>query len=520
MPRTLEQQLEKSLQQNELMATSIIKLTQQLKQVNEELTLQREQNQYLLKQLFGRKKESLSSENIHLNQTDLFEDDPSFNCPEQTGTQSDEEINEVATIRRHKKKGHQKEKIAHLPVVEHLYREENCTCPQCASAMKEIGKEIIREEVVYVPARLENHRHVRYSYSCQNCQKTGDTFIIKAEVPKAPLNGSFASASLIAETIYQKFQQKVPTYRQESHWKWMNFEIKRTNISNWHKETADYYFEPLVQLMKKHLLKEDVLHADETTFKVLDSERTKDYVWLFSTGRYADKKIHIYQHGPSRSSEVPLAFLKGYQGYLHSDDFSAYSKLIDVTSVACFAHVRRKFYDALPTKEGEKKSTSRLAVEKCDAIFKKEKELAELSIEERHSKRDQFIKPKLDEFFEWLRTLNPMVKGKIGTAISYALKQETKVKTVLKDGRLVLTNNLAERGIKSLVMGRKNWLFAATTGGARSNASILSIQETAKANGLNPRSYFDYLLTHLPNQKNIPLEAYLPWAPKVQKDCR
>jgi len=89
------------------------------------------------------------------------------------------------------------------------------------------------------------------------------------------------------------------------------------------------------------------------------------------------------------------------------------------------------------------------------------------------------------------------------------------VKTVLKDGRLALTNNLAERGIKSLVMGRKNWLFAATTGGARSNAAILSIQETAKANGLNPRNYFEYLLTHRPNQKNTPLEAYLPWAPEV-----
>lgn len=515
----LEQQLKKSLQQNELMAKSLAELTQQLKQVNEELALQREQNQYLLKQLFGRKKESLSPDNSDPNQTDLFENDPSFSWPEQTGDQSAEEIIEVTFTSRRKKKGYQKEKIAHLPVVEHLYREENCTCPHCTSVMKEMGKEVIREEVVYIPARLENHRHIRYAYSCQTCEKSGATSIVKAEVPKAPLNGSFASASLIAETIYQKFQQKVPTYRQESHWKLMNFEIKRTNISNWHKKTAEYYFEPLVRLMKKHLLKEDVLHADETTFKVLDSERTKDYVWLFSSGRYADKKIHIYEHGPSRSSEVPLAFLKGYRGYLHSDGFSAYGKLIDVSSVACFAHVRRKFYDALPAKEGGKKSTSRLAVEKCDVIFKKEKELAELSIKERHCKREQFIKPKLDEFFEWLKTLNPMIKGKIGTAISYALKQETKVKTVLKDGRLVLTNNLAERGIKSLVMGRKNWLFAATTGGARSNAAILSIQETAKANGLNPRTYFEYLLTHLPNQKNIPLEAYLPWASKVQKEC-
>ncbi len=300
----------------------------------------------------------------------------------------------------------------------------------------------------------------------------------------------------------------------------MNFDIKRTNISNWHKKTSEYYFEPLVQLLKKVLLKEEVLHADKTAFNVLDSHRTKDYVWLFSSGRYAEKKIHIYKHGPSRGSEVLENLLAGYKGYLHLDGYSSYGKLTDVTSIGCFAHVRRKFYDTLPAKEGEKKSTSRLAVERCDVIFQEEKKLADLTVEERQLKREQFVQPKLEEFFGWLRTLNPMIKGKIGTAISYALKQEAKVMNFLKDDRLVLSNNLAERGIKSLVMGRKNWLFAATTEGAHANAAILSLQETAKANGLNPQKYFDYLLTHLPNQKNTSLEAYSPLDPKVQINCR
>lgn len=179
----------------------------------------------------------------------------------------------------------------------------------------------------------------------------------------------------------------------------MNFDIKRTNISNWHKKTSEYYFEPLVQLLKKVLLKEEVLHADETTFNVLDSHRTKDYVWLFSSGRYAEKKIHIYKHGPSRGSEVLENLLAGYKGYLHSDGYSSYGKLTDVTSIGCFAHVRKKFYDALPAKEGEKKSTSRLAVERCDVIFQEEKKLADLTVEERQLKREQFVQPKLEEFF-------------------------------------------------------------------------------------------------------------------------
>lgn len=509
---------ERLLKQNELMAQNIADLTQQLKLVTEELTLQREQNQYLMKLLFGRKKETLADENTHPNQVDLFEEDPSFQWPEQTGDQSEEDMIEVTTIRR-KWKGQQKDKIAHLPVVEILHQEKDCTCPQCASAMKEMGKEVIREEVFYIPARLENHRHIRYAYACPACERKGATSIVKAEVPKAPISGSFASASLIAETIYQKFQQKVPAYRQEQHWGLMDFTIKRTNIANWHKKVGEYYFEPLVQQMKEELLKEEVLHADETTFNVLESSRTKDYVWLFSSGRYANKRIHIYQHGPSRESKVPETFLKGFTGYLHSDGYSSYNKLAKVTPVGCFAHVRRKFFEALPTNEGKKKSTSREAVEKCDALFKAEKKLADLTVEERHAERKKLVRPLLEDFFGWLRTLNPMVKGKIGTAISYALNQEAKVMNILEDGRLVLSNNLAERGIKSLVMGRKNWLFSATTAGAHSNAAIMSLLETAKANGLNPRVYFEYLLTHLPNRKNTPLEAYLPWAPKVQAEC-
>src|SRR5699024_12657479 len=117
----------------------------------------------------------LSRDKVHPKQTDLFEDDPSISWQEQTGGKRKEKIIEETTVRHHKKKGHQKEKIAHLPVVEHLYREENCTCPQCSSAMKDMGKEVVREEVVYIPAGLENHRHIRLAYSCPSCEKYGET---------------------------------------------------------------------------------------------------------------------------------------------------------------------------------------------------------------------------------------------------------------------------------------------------------------------------------------------------------
>lgn len=136
----------------------------------------------------------------------------------------------------------------------------------------------------------------------------------------------------------------------------------------------------------------------------------------------------------------------------------------------------------------------------------------------RYDQRLELVKPKLEAFFDWCESLT--AHGKLGTAINYALNQKERMMNVLKDGRLVLSNNLAERGIKSLVMGRKNWLFSKSFEGAHAVTTILSLVETAKSNGLHPRKYLDYLLTYLPNRQNTPLEAYLPWNPKVQMECR
>ena len=136
--------------------------------------------------------------------------------------------------------------------------------------MKEISTSLVRQEVRFIPARMENHRHFQKTYACSNCEKTGThTPFVKSEVPKLPLNNTAASASLIAETMYQKFEQKVPAYRQEAHWALLGYSIPRHNMTNWHIKCSEYYFEDLVSEMKNELLRSEVLHADETTFKVL-----------------------------------------------------------------------------------------------------------------------------------------------------------------------------------------------------------------------------------------------------------
>ena len=515
MSKKSEQQFEGIVEKLDKLLEENIKLKQQIAQKDDELALQKEQIDYLMQKLFGRKKESI----MDPNQVTLF-DDKLFSYPEQTGEQNVEEVTIERKTRRRKRKGLKDLQLSALPTVDHIHEIEDCTCSACQKVMKEVSTQLIRQEVKFIPARMENHRHFQKTYACSNCEKTGvKTPFEKAEVPKLPLNNSAASGSLIAETMYQKFEQKVPAYRQEAHWALLGYPIPRHKMTNWHIKCSEYYFEDIVSEMKKELLEAEVLHADETTFKVLaDKERQKSYMWLFSTGKYTKRPIHIYELGPSRGAIVPEKFLGDYQGFLHSDGYSAYSKLEGITSVACLAHIRRYFYDARPQSYSED-SLAHKAVLMCNELFKIDKNFSELSIEDRYDLRRSRLKPKLDAFFNWCESLVVASQSKLGRAVAYAIKQKERMMNILHDGRLVLSNNLAERGIKSLVIGRKNWMFSASVKGARSNATILSIVETAKANDLHPRKYLEYLLTHLPNRKNTPLEAYLPWAPKVQVEC-
>ena len=199
--------------------------------------------------------------------------------------------------------------------------------------------------------------------------------------------------------------------------------------------------------------------------------------------------------------------------------WSAYQQLPDVTLVGCFAHVRRKFYDALPTNYTNADYSAQ-AVSKVDELFELERMWQSLPNNERFEKRQEILKPKLEEFFEWIGTIDALPKTALGKAIEYALKFQRHFLTVLEDGRLELSNNRAERAIKTLVMGRKNWLFSTSFDGAKATVTILSILETAKAHGLNSRLYMQYLLEELPQlvtTKNPELlEAYLPWYPNIQ----
>lgn len=436
------------------------------------------------------------------------------------------DLEETITYRRKKAKG-RRQAILHQfepEVIHHELTGEACTCPDCHEMLKEIGSCVQRQELVYIPAQLKRIDHIQHAYKCVSCsQKNVTDKIIKAPVPKAPLAHSLGSASIIAHTIHQKFILKVPNYRQEDDWRKMGLPISRKEMANWHIKVSQYYFESLYDLLREKLLAQKLLHADETSYRVLENDTHLTYYWTFLSGKQEEQPITLYHHDKRRSGLVVQDFLGEYAGYVHCDMWSAYRQLSKAKLVGCWAHVRRKFFEATP-KTADKKSLGRKGLNYCDQMFALEKSWAELSSQERLAKRKEKLAPLMKTFFDWCRNQSVLSGSKLGIAINYALKYEETFKTVLVDGSLAFSNNLAERAIKGMVMGRKNWLFSQSFEGAKASSVILSLLETAKRNGLDPEKYITYLLKELPNEEQLAkkevLEAYLPWTKRIQTNCR
>lgn len=495
--------------------TELNKLTEELELVKHELWLKNEEIDFLRHKLFGRSKETTPAS---VNQLSLFDGIP----PIEDSTELPEEVYEPK--KRKKQKGKKRktlEQFEEIPIVHEL---EETTCECCHQEMKEIGQTKVREELVFIPARFERQVHYAKSYKCESCSEVNDKDqIVKASVPKAPIQNSLGSASMIAETIHQKYDLKVPGYRQEKDWKEKGLPIERQQINRWHISCSQYYFSYIWDELAKELLSQDILHADETSYRVLESNKTNTYYWLFQSGRHNEKPVAIYLHDESRSHRIPRDFLEEFEGYLHSDMYSAYLNLpSEITIVGCLAHLRRKFVESLPKKDPPKVSLAAKVVALCDQAFALERSWKAFTPDKRLDLRQDKLAKVLDNLFNLIEPYGYQgATGQLGKAIQYALKHKEYFLNVLEDGRLELSNNLAERSIKELVIGRKNWLFSSSLAGAQASGIILSLKVTAELNGLSPVQYFQLLLEELPTLYfkgciREKIQAYLPWADYVQ----
>jgi len=490
------------------------------------------QNQWLMEQLrlirkkqFGASSEKASEEVLEQLSL-LFNEAEVYAAEEQK-----EEDAPVVEVRPHtrKKSGSVRDIVpANIPVqvVEHRIPEAELSCPQCGEQMTVIGKEV-RESLVFKPAEAYLRQDVYYTYACQRCNKEDiSTPVVKAPREPSIIPGSYASPEAVAHVAVQKFVMCAPLYRQELDWNRKKIMISRQTMANWLIRCAKDWFVPVYEALHEALLRQDLLHADETELQVLREDgktpQSKSYMWLYRTSGDAKYPVVLYEYQPGRGQEYPKRFLTGFHGYLQTDGYSGYSGVADTIHVGCWAHARRKFEEArnaMP--KGKRSSTAEQGVAYCTKLFELEKTFQKLTPEQRKKKRLEQEKPVLDAMLAWANTRHAAPKSKLGIALTYLQNQWEYLNNYLLDGRIELSNNRAERSIKPFVMSRKNFLFANTPTGAQSSAVIFSLIETAKENGLDPYRYLTWVLQMAPKldrSRDEWAEALLPW--NAPESCR
>ena len=516
-----------------------IKKIQILELENENLKLE---NNSLKRIIYGSKRERTPRDEKEqiTEQCSLFDD------PEEIEKDVQEQIKEKVeeiTVYKKKKNKIKKAGIKRAALKDILIErkeyiiEEDEVCPECKGTLKNVGKKVVRQEIEYEAPRLKIKEYIKYVYKCETCgtkgsKKESSTFV-EAEVPKPILTHSFASSSLGTEVIYQKYYLGVPLYRQEKMWDDKGLVLPRNMMANWNIKISEYYFSHIYNLMHKKIKEEsELLHSDETTMQCNKEKGRKassnSYMWVLRSGELEKRKGIIFKYSPSRSEKTAQEFLKGYKGILVTDGYAAYNNIEDITHAECWAHARRYFLESIPLDDNGKPNINaygNIGVDYCNKLFEIEREIEKLDIDEKVKKRQEKSKPVLEEFFKWVNSMMSkkiVINNKLKKALTYASNQRKELSEFLNDGRIPLTNSLAERSIRPFAVHRKNWLFADSVEGANANAIMYSILETAKINNLNIEKYLKYLLEELPQIENINdekvIEKYLPWSNELPSE--
>ena len=507
---------------------------------NENLKLE---NNNLKRLIFGVKREyTPQKEQAETSmQCSLF-DDEIKELDEKTQEKIKENVEEVTVYRKKKSKerksGIKKSELKNVEIEVKEYKiNEEEKCPVCEGELVEVGKEVVRQEITYIPAKFVLTNYVQYTYKCKECGgKNSDnasfTFV-KTKIPNPVLTHSFISSSLATEVIYQKYYLGVPLYRQEKMWDDKGLVLPRNMMANWNIKISEYYFSKICELMYKTMKAEnEVLHDDETKIQCNKEEGRKassnSYMWVSRSGEREEKQGIIFKYSPSRSEKAAQEFTKGFKGILVTDGYSSYNNIEGVTHAECWAHARRYFYESIPLNENKKLDNNaygNIGVTYCDELFKIERGIANLSMDEKVKTRQEKSKPIIEEFYKWVSSMMDkkiILNNKLAKALTYVTNQKKELTEFLKDGRIPLTNSLAERSIRPFTVHRKNWLFADSVEGAKANAAMYSIIESAKINKLNIEKYLKYLLEELPQLENINddtlLNKYLPWSKELPRE--
>ena len=450
---------------------------------------------------FGRSSEQLSA---RIEQLELIVEEFEASAAQQTPA--------ATAPRSPARKPVRKPLPAHLPreTVVHAPAE---ACPDCGTTMQRLGEDV-SEMLEYVPARFKVIRQVRPKLSCGCCQR-----IVQLPAPIRPIDRGLPGPGLLAHVAVSKFADSLPLYRQAQIYAREGVELERSTLADWLGGVARLT-QPLVDALGRYVLGANKLHADDTPVPVLEPGRrvTKTgRLWTYvRDDRPAgsdDAPAVWFQYSPDRKGERPVAHLKNFAGILQADGYAGFDQLYargDIVEAACWAHVRRKFYDIHVANDSP---IAAEALTRIGALYAIEADIRGRPSDHRKATRQARAGPLLDDLHEWLQTTLTTVskKSDLAVAIRYALTRWTALTRYRDDGGVEIDNNAAERSLRAVAIGRKNYLFAGSDAGGDRAAAFYSLIGTAKLNDLDPEAYLRTVLERIAEYPINRIDELLPW---------
>ena len=452
---------------------------------------------------FGRKSEKLDHqiEQLELQLEDL------------QATEGEAERERPPTDKAPRTKSARKPLPEHLPRDERVYQPQAEACPACGGGLRQLGEDVA-EQLEWIPGSFRVIRHVRPKLACKCC----DT-IVQAPAPSRPIARGIAGPGLLAHVLVAKFADHLPLYRQSVIYAREGVELERALLANW-VGAASALLRPLVDAIRRHVLAATKLHADDTPVPVLapGNGKTKTgRLWTYvrddrPAGDTAPPAVW-FAYSPDRKGIHPQTHLAKFEGVLQADAYAGFNALFDdgtVREAACWAHARRKFHDlhaARPT------SLTTEVLRRIAELYVIEADIRGKPPDERRQIRQDRSRPLLDDLERWLRTTLDTLSRKSDTAaaILYALKLWPALLRYCEDGAIEIDNSAAERALRGVAIGRRNYLFAGADSGGERAAAVYSLIGTAKLNGVDPEAWLRHVLANIADHPVNRVDDFLPW---------
>jgi transposase len=472
----------------------------------------KQENEYLRWQLAKARRERFGRSS---ERGELLDQLPLYEEPVQAVSEAMREAATAKPVRSARGAGHTRPSLpSALPREEITHAaSDDCACPVCGGHLKRLGEDV-SEVLEYVPASFKVVRHVRPKLACGRCDA-----IVQAPAPSRPIARGLAGPGLLAQVLVSKYCDHQPLYRQSAIYARHGVTLSRSTLADW-VAGSSRLLRPLVAALQRYVMGGDKVHADDTPVPVLAPGRGKaktGRLWTYVRDDRAsggsDPAAVWFGYSPDRRGEHPARHLKEFTGIVQADGYAGFNQLYAsgrILEAACWAHVRRKFYDIA---EQQASPLALEAIVRIGALYGIEAEVRGQPALIRQQTRQARAGPLLTSLHDWLHDTVRFLprKSALAEAIRYALGRWTALTRYVDDGRIEIDNNPAERALRGVALGRKNYLFAGSDAGGHSAAAIYSLLGTAAMNGIEPMAYLREVLARIADHPVNRIQDLLPW---------